>query len=61
MAASRSRILGHEDLDALAKGADNLAAHVNIVRQYGLPCVVAINSFPTDTRGANWRWCASSR
>ncbi len=42
-------VLGNEDLDALAKGADNLAAHVQIVRQYGLPCVVAINSFPTDT------------
>jgi len=41
--------LAQEDLDALAKGADNLAAHVQIVRQYGLPCVVAINSFPTDT------------
>src|SRR5215204_5324678 len=41
--------LGNEDLDALRKGADNLAAHVAIVRQYGLPCVVAINSFPTDT------------
>ncbi|HKE86062.1 MAG TPA: formate--tetrahydrofolate ligase [Vicinamibacterales bacterium] len=42
-------VLSNEDLDALRKGADNLAAHVNIVRQYGLPCVVAINSFPTDT------------
>ena len=31
------------------KGADNLAAHVQIVRQYGLPCVVTINGFPTDT------------
>ena len=31
------------------RGADNLAAHIDIVRQYGLPCVVAINSFPTDT------------
>jgi formate--tetrahydrofolate ligase len=41
--------LGAEDLDALRKGADNLAAHVQIVRQYGLPCVVAINGFPTDT------------
>jgi formate--tetrahydrofolate ligase len=41
--------LGNEDLDALRRGADNLAAHVQIVRQYGLPCVVAINSFPTDT------------
>src|SRR5690348_17486873 len=28
---------------------DNLAAHIAIVRRYGLPCVVAINSFPTDT------------
>ena len=43
------KVLGNEDLDALRKGADNLAAHVAIVRQYGLPCVVAINSFPTDT------------
>jgi formate--tetrahydrofolate ligase len=42
-------VLSTEDLDALGKGADNLAAHVQIVRQYGLPCVVAINSFPTDT------------
>src|SRR5262249_31735889 len=35
--------------DAIRKGMDNLAAHINIVKQYGLPCVVAINSFPTDT------------
>ena len=41
--------LGAEDLDALRKGADNLAAHIEIVKQYGLPCVVAINGFPTDT------------
>jgi formate--tetrahydrofolate ligase len=41
--------LAQEDLVALRKGADNLAAHVHIVKQYGLPCVVAINSFPTDT------------
>ncbi len=41
--------LANEDLDALRRGADNLAAHVNIVSQYGLPCVVAINNFPTDT------------
>jgi hypothetical protein len=40
--------LALEDLVALRKGADNLAAHVHIVKQYGLPCVVAINSFPTD-------------
>ena len=42
--------LGQEDLDAVKKGIDNLIAHIAIVRQYGLPCVVAINSFPTDTR-----------
>jgi len=41
--------LAQEDLVALRKGADNLAAHVHIVKQYGLPCVVAVNSFPTDT------------
>jgi len=41
--------LGTEDLDALRRGADNLAAHIEIVKQYGLPCVVAINGFPTDT------------
>jgi formate--tetrahydrofolate ligase len=42
-------LLPNEDLDAIRKGMDNLAAHINIVKQYGLPCVVAINSFPTDT------------
>ena len=41
--------LGTEDLDALRRGIDNLAAHVDIVRRYGLPCVVSINEFPTDT------------
>ena len=41
--------LGTEDLDALRRGIDNLSAHINIVRQYGLPCVVSINNFPTDT------------
>jgi formate--tetrahydrofolate ligase len=41
--------LGQEDLEALRRGADNLAAHINIVKQYGLPCVVSINNFPTDT------------
>lgn len=42
-------VLANEDLEALRRGADNLAAHIHIVRQYGLPCVVAINSFPTDS------------
>ncbi|MEO8423286.1 MAG: formate--tetrahydrofolate ligase [Actinomycetota bacterium] len=41
--------LAIEDLDALRRGADNLAAHVGIVKRYGIPCVVSINNFPTDT------------
>jgi formate--tetrahydrofolate ligase len=41
--------LAAEDLEAIRRGADNLAAHVQIVRQYGLPCVVTVNSFPTDS------------
>jgi formate--tetrahydrofolate ligase len=41
--------LGTEDLDALRRGIDNLEAHIGIVREYGLPCVVSINAFPTDT------------
>ena len=41
--------LGKEDVDALRRGIDNLGAHIGIVREYGLPCVVSINNFPTDT------------
>ncbi len=41
--------LGTEDLDALKRGMENLSAHIEIVRAYGLPCVVSINNFPTDT------------
>jgi formate--tetrahydrofolate ligase len=41
--------LANEDLDAVRAGADNLAAHIGIVRQYGLPCVVTVNQFPTDS------------
>ena len=42
--------LGTEDLAALERGLPNLLRHVeNITAVYGLPCVVAINRFPTDT------------
>ena len=42
--------LAHEDLDALEKGIPNLLRHVsNIKNVYGLPSVVAVNRFPTDT------------
>lgn len=42
--------LNVEDLDALEKGIPNLLRHVsNIKNVYKLPCVVAVNRFPTDT------------
>ena len=42
--------LSNENLAALEKGLPNLLRHVeNITKVYGLPCVVAINRFPTDT------------
>ena len=41
---------GKENLEALEKGLPNLLQHVeNITKVYKLPCVVAINRFPTDT------------
>ncbi len=44
--------LGTEDLVALEKGLPNLLRHVsNIKNVYGLPAVVAVNRFPTDTDG----------
>ena len=43
--------LNNENLDALEKGLPNLLQHVsNIKDVFGLPCVVAINAFPTDTK-----------
>ncbi|MDO5754872.1 MAG: formate--tetrahydrofolate ligase [Tissierellia bacterium] len=42
--------LGVEDLDALEKGMPNLEKHIeNMTQVFGLPAVVAINKFPTDT------------
>ena len=42
--------LGREDLGALEAGLPNLLRHVsNIVNVYKLPCVVAVNRFPSDT------------
>ena len=43
--------LNEENLEALEKGLPNLLQHVgNIKNVYHLPCVVAINAFPTDTK-----------
>lgn len=42
--------LNHENLAALEKGLPNLLQHIeNVTQNFGLPCVVAINRFPTDT------------
>lgn len=42
--------LNTENLEALQKGLPNLLQHVeNVTGNYGIPCVVAINRFPTDT------------
>lgn len=42
--------LAQENLDALEKGLPNLLQHVeNVTQHFGLPAVVAVNEFPTDT------------
>ena len=47
--------LGGENLDALRCGLPNLLRHVeNVTKVFGMPCVVALNRFPTDT-GAELR------
>lgn len=43
--------LNKENLEALEKGMPNLLQHLeNVTQKYGLPAVVAINAFPTDTK-----------
>ncbi len=41
--------LAREDLQALEKGVANLEKHVENIRKFGLPVIVAINRFPADT------------
>lgn len=41
--------LGSENMEALAKGFENLQKHIENVAKFGVPAVVAINAFPTDT------------
>ena len=41
--------LGTEDLEAVKRGVENLQQHIAIVKAYGVPCVVAVNNFPSDT------------
>jgi len=42
-----------ENLELLRAGLSNLKAHLAIVRKFGVPAVVSINAFPTDTQ-AEW-------
>lgn len=42
-------LLAEENLEALKAGFENLERHVENVRKFGVPAVVAINEFPTDT------------
>ena len=42
--------LVNENLDALRKGISNLEKHIENIKKFGLPAIVAINAFPTDTK-----------
>ena len=46
---TRRRDLGNPDPDAVITGGENLIHHIGIVKSFGLPCVVAINRFGTDS------------
>ena len=41
--------LGQENVDAVRNGCDNLGRHIENIKQFGVPAVVAINHFVTDT------------
>ena len=45
--------LAEENLDALAKGISNLEKHIENIQKYGLPVIVTLNSFVTDTEAEN--------
>ncbi|MFZ2507513.1 MAG: formate--tetrahydrofolate ligase [Steroidobacteraceae bacterium] len=41
--------IGRPDVDAMMKGVSNMEKHLENIRKFGQPCVVAVNHFPTDT------------
>ena len=52
--------LGNENVEALANGVCNLAKHIENVEKYGVPAVVCINHFASDTEAETaWlsKWC----
>jgi formate--tetrahydrofolate ligase len=42
--------LGREDIDALQRGAANVQRHIENLKGYGLPVIVALNHFTSDTQ-----------
>lgn len=42
--------LGTENLDQLARGFENLEKHIENIKKFGVPAIVAVNNFPTDTQ-----------
>jgi len=42
--------LGKEDVESVEKGLANLQKHIENIQSFGLPVVVAVNAFPTDTQ-----------
>lgn len=46
---SKTELVG-EHMEALAKGMENLEKHIENIKKFGVPAVVAINAFPTDTK-----------
>lgn len=52
--------LKEENVDAMLQGCSNLAKHIDTVKQFGLPYIIAINEFATDTQKeveALTNWC----
>lgn len=52
--------LKEENIDAMLAGCENLAKHIDTIQQFGLPYIVAINEFATDTPAeieALQKWC----
>jgi formate--tetrahydrofolate ligase len=52
--------LNQENLSALRKGIENLQKHIESIQQFGLPLVVAVNRFMTDTENEInelFQWC----
>lgn len=50
-----------ENVDAMLKGCDNLAKHIETIQAFGLPYIVAINEFASDTKAeveALQNWCS---